>query len=201
MAWVGRKKNRDTIDKLFSKKRKLGLFGAPKQRKLLGMELPYQSEIRLEHFEELFATSQLDQTLIPPLIEYLKHYFPGKRGTNHYTDKQLAVYTRIKDALEAGKVVAAGTPDIVGRTSEGEGHSAGESKSKGLVGGHAFSVLSVTTVGERYFVEVRNPWGVYGRGYDEQDDGRLKTNVKEDDGTSMLELSDLTKRFDLLYVA
>ena len=71
------------------------------------------------------------------------------------------------------------------------GMSAGEPKGGGLVGKHAYSVLGVSRNGEVRYVQVRNPWGYYGRTYDAD----MKPQAVEDgNGVSSIELVDFVKR-------
>ena len=108
---------------------------------------------------------------------------------------------RIREALDAGKYVAASSHAIVGRTQDGKGVSAGESMSKGLAGGHAYAVLDMFDNGDMRAITLRNPWGEYIREYDPQEgDGRLRPRGNWDEGTSDVELSDFNKRFRRLSI-
>jgi hypothetical protein len=96
------------------------------------------------------------------------------------------------------------------------GDSGGEKKSKGIAGGHAYSVLSVRPAkdfsklgpNELLWVRLRNPWSRYGRQYEQLDWRTRSLKVKKaptteeteklhetPGGDFWIELSDLTKRF------
>ncbi|HEX5272978.1 MAG TPA: C2 family cysteine protease, partial [Gemmataceae bacterium] len=160
---------------------------------------------------------------LPPKLQQkfqrgLDAEFSGKRFTGVYSDNQLEVWDEISRGLDNNALVCLGTPTTVGRKADGEGHSAGEKKSKGLAGNHAYSVLGVyqPKVGEPGYVRpqpggeairylrVRNPWGHYGRVYGEgkNDKGELAPRRAQaaDEGEFLLELTDVTRRFEKLYV-
>jgi hypothetical protein len=165
------------------------------------------AEIRLNDFETLFNTRHpLDGSVAQVIVKWLadNQLYPGRRGSGKYTKKQLAFFTSIETALTNHRHVALGTKETVGRVTQGTGHSAGESKSKGLVGGHAYAVLNYgygpgkvrdSSAGEVRWVKVRNPWGHYGRVY-EQDKAKPSEEIAE----FWLDLSEVTKRFESLYV-
>ncbi|MDF1604187.1 DUF4157 domain-containing protein [Nocardioides sp. YIM 152315] len=156
--------------------------------------------IRLEDFELVFADNGLSTELATPMLAYLEGYFPGKRGSGKYTRDQLRLWHQIQKAMNDGILVGVDTHQKVGRSASGVGASGGEAMTKGLAGGHAYSLVGTATVGDLKFVKIRNPWGQYSRDYDVTGgpDGSTKLSPKEvqnGDGVSMLELSDLTKRF------
>lgn len=201
MKWAKRLAIQHAIDALFMKKRGLlGLMGVQKGLKFKGHKLGYQREVRLEDFRDLFEKKDLDGDLVEPVMGYLQKFFPGKLGTHQYTDRQIEIFDQIQSALDEGRFVNAGTPEVVGRTSTGKGHSAGEDQSKGIVGSHAYAVLGadlMENTGAR-LIKLRNPWGRYGRYYTkETDNGPLKPTAGEqaNDATFELDLADFTKRF------
>ncbi|MBN3922545.1 C2 family cysteine protease [Nostoc sp. NMS4] len=169
----------------------------------------YQEEIRLEDLELMFKNESKSypelKQLTPNLINYLKHYFPGKRGTGKYTEKQLDFYDKIEDKLKKGHFVTISSKEQVGRSSTGSGHSAGEPMSKGLVGNHTYTVMGYeydsTTINSLRYIKLRNAWGEYGRDYEmkatKSSGGQAREN-KQSHTEFKVELSDLTKRFDWL---
>jgi hypothetical protein len=176
----------------------------------------YTPEVRLEDFAAVFNAGGLDPSIARRVVSWLEQQklYPGKRGTAKYTAGQLAVFDKIQKAVLAKQYVSVGSRMEVGRSSSGSGHSAGEAQSKGLAGPHVYAVLdfgfgdtpSRTTRpdGQLHWVKLANPWGDYGRKYVRQD-GRLKAHEIEkgspaDTGQFWLELTDLTKRFDNVYV-
>jgi Calpain family cysteine protease len=177
---------------------------------------PLCAEVRREDLAELFASPEF-QRLLPTTQEYLRSNleaeFPGKRFTGQYSRHQSALWEEIGQGLENNSLMCLGTPQFVGRKSEGRGHSAGEEKSKGLAGTHSYAVLGVyePAPGEPGYVKpkeggqpirylrLRNPWGNYGRVYTEQKgtkgESRPHGAKATKEGEFLLELSDVNKRF------
>ncbi len=158
--------------------------------------------IRLDDFELVFADNALPSDLATPMLTHLEGSFPGKRGTGKYTRDQLRLWHQIQKALNEGILVGLDSHVAVGRSASGVGASGGESKTKGLAGGHAYSVIGTAVVGDLKFVTIRNPWGKYSRDYDVSESaGKRKLSPKaldEGNGQSKLDLTDLTKRFRLV---
>jgi hypothetical protein len=183
-----------------------------------------KGEIRLEDFVAVFNDEGLDPTMAKAVTDWLeaKRLYPGKRGTGKYTANQLALFGRIRTLLQSGGFVAVGSKSEAGRTVGGTGHSGGETKSKGIAGGHAYAVLgyspdkdpSELQPGELVFIRLRNPWGNYGRQYEPRQGDKLKVKKAAPTGDTAkdtaetekiheataggefdIELSDLTKRF------
>lgn len=120
---------------------------------------------------------------------------PGPPGSGRYTPTQLEVWEKIRLAVEAGRQVGAGTPEFTGPKQP----FGGEALQSGIAGTHAYTVLGVrrherTDGDPLLFVEVRNPWGFYGRGYKQGKDGGLKPTWKLG-GTSHVELTDFLRTF------
>lgn len=142
------------------------------------------------------------------------HVLPGKRGTGLYTPAQLELFKTIKEKLDAGHPVNAGTRPLVGRAKSGVGLSGGEPLSKGIAGGHQYGLLEareITHLSEPGVtlkaIKVINPWSQTGRSYDFFDD-RLNAidtsrwNQSEtskayaiESGVFFMELNDYLKRF------
>jgi hypothetical protein len=183
-----------------------------------------KGEIRLDDFVAVFHDEGLDGTMAKAVTDWLeaKRLYPGKRGTGKYTANQLALFERIRTLLQSGGIAAVGSKSEVGRTVGGTGLSGGESKTKGIAGGHAYAVLGFTPdkdpsalqPGELVFIRLRNPWGNYGRQYEPRQGDKLKVKKAAPTGDTAkdtaateqiheatkggefdIELSDLTKRF------
>ena len=60
-------------------------------------------------------------------------------------------------------------------------------------------VADMTKAGDFYWLKIRNPWGNYGRKYDFSKGADAGEEVKDGDGISWLELSDLTKFFNQIH--
>jgi hypothetical protein len=206
-AWLLGGTGKAAIDKVVDE------ANAKKERDA-GDKTAYQRfAIRLEDWERVFTDEGLDAELAGPMLTYLKDFFPGKRGTGKYTKHQLATWDLINDALNNKKLVTAGTHKTQGRSKEGVGKSGGEEKSKGLAGGHAYTILD-TAPGDngRKLVKIRNPWGEYARVYDKTTgkaaaykppaDAKTGQDTSEAaKGVSWLDLDDLLKRFDEITVS
>ncbi|MDQ7033522.1 MAG: C2 family cysteine protease [Anaerolineae bacterium] len=172
----------------------------------------YAHQITIQDFQALFNKegSGVDVSVGNAVLEWIKtnKMYPGELGTGVYSKSQLKYMDNIKDALAKGQSVTLSSYKFPAASSDGSGHSGGESMSKGMVGGHAYSVLSVKSgttndpttdpgSGKFNWIQVRNPWGSYGREYDFSQvlpDDAAKA-VKEGNGIFHLELSDLTKYF------
>lgn len=99
----------------------------------------------------------------------------GPRGSGKYGEYELAFFNEIKTRIDGGKMLTIGSKEkIYDRKEEisGTGHSGGEPKVKGLVGRHAYSVLDYAPKGDELAgktlsIKLRNPWGNYGRSYED----------------------------------
>ncbi|MGZ5007644.1 MAG: C2 family cysteine protease [Methylobacter sp.] len=139
-------------------------------------------------------------------------------STNELRYGALAInfFDRITGWLQEGKPVSVGSKAW---GSGGTGRSGGENTESvpGLASTHAYMILSTkTAINGRKFIQMRNPWGEFGRGYRKKQilsssikgtaidapelpitSGAIGTEITE--GTFWLELSDLTKYFSQIY--
>jgi hypothetical protein len=159
---------------------------------------------RLEWRRDDFNHIALSGNMSSRLKLHLDNYFdremllPGKRGTGIYTQEQIDKFGAINVGLAQGRVLELTARVRVGTKTEA-GNNPGETKSKGMVGFHAYAVLKTkrdSTPPYRRWILVRNPWGEYGRKYVAHPGKKdvLKSAV-QDDAEFWLELSDLTKCF------
>jgi hypothetical protein len=156
-------------------------------------------QVRSEDFLEMFFAQGLPEHVTRAVFHWLwtSEVVPGKRGTKRYATQQFQAFEQISQALAAGKLVSVSSNEDIGRGAGAVGHSAGETKVKGLAAKHAYSVIScrIDERGGRW-VTLRNPWGQYGRAYDfAAPKGQRVREIAGGGGTFELELSDLTKRF------
>ncbi|HUL15142.1 MAG TPA: C2 family cysteine protease [Terriglobales bacterium] len=162
--------------------------------------------LRQEDLDEFFRKFALDGECVRKVMDYIENnkLLPGKRGTGVYNAGQLRNFDRIKKALAANQPVALRSLKEVGSATTGKGRSAGEDMAKGLVGLHVYAVLSVREDAAPPFlkwIRVRNPWGDTGREYYASPQNAKVLKARETKaGEFDLELSDLTKRFDSIYV-
>lgn len=134
----------------------------------------YSGEVTLEDFELLFQGKMkdandndvkklpvLDKGLAKTMLSWLKtkKLYPGKRGSGVYSTLQLNMFNVVKTALGNNKLVSLSSKKIVGRSNDGKGHSGGEAKSGGLVGGHAYAALDTRENAPQKEIEIKNPWG------------------------------------------
>ncbi|MGE3177814.1 MAG: C2 family cysteine protease [Vicinamibacterales bacterium] len=90
--------------------------------------------------------------------------YPRRPISPHYEDAETSAFQQIQHALQAGRSVVVETRDeITKKRNTGSGHSGGEQVAKGLVGGHAYTVLDCQDLPDgKRVVQIRNPWGSYG---------------------------------------
>jgi hypothetical protein len=175
------------------------------QKTALGPGAPadYHADIRLADVNKFFTSKGLEAAIAKKIINWLTSYriYPGAVGSGIYTSTQIAFFERVRLALKSGGYVGLDTRKYVGKKSEGLGKSAGEQKSKGLVGGHAYTALGVKPnkeasklkPTERLYITLRNPWGSYGRKYKE-----VGSELQAEESASAvfdLELSEVTEKF------
>jgi len=158
----------------------------------------------IEEFKKFFTDESLNGGVAREVMGWVKRsgFFMGEVGSGKYSIGQLKMFDKVEEALSLHKLVAVGTKKKLTRgLGEGTG-SAGEQKYKGLAGGHAYSVLDCrrnrtanpnsSTKGDIFWIQLRNPWGKYGRAYDEQ--WRPKA-IDEGGGIFWIELTDLARNF------
>jgi hypothetical protein len=160
-------------------------------------------DVTIDDVRTCFETNQLDRTVAARVLQWITStkLLPGKLGSSVYSEAQLQIHGGIQRALNAGKPVTAGTKTQLAAANQvqaSQGH-AGESKFKGLVSQHAYSVLRAPPPGDggRLVLTVRNPWGSYGRDYDwSKAPEEMAKAIEGGTGTFDIELSDFTKYFD-----
>lgn len=169
-------------------------------------ELVRRTVLRQDDLAKFFVDFSLEKRCATKLVDYVQRHnlLPGKRGSGVYTERQITNFDRIKRALAEHKPVALGTTKMVGAVSSGKGKSAGEAMGKGLVGGHAYAVISLREDALppfRKWIRIRNPWGDTGREYYQASPDSNVLKARAIDAAEYdLELSDLTKRFESLYL-
>ena len=114
--------------------------------------------VRIEHLMNFFQSTM--PFLSPAHLAALRQWLitcnlSGKRGTGIYTRDQLTVLQVIRDYTYAGLPIAADTQQAPPGASASAGH-AGELLKKGLVFGHAYSVLGAAGMG--FSAEGRQIW-------------------------------------------
>lgn len=137
---------------------------------------------------------------------------PGVAGSGKYAEHQLAMAERIRDALAAGRCVAASTPEgeqianvnVSGATGVLSGLvsralGSGESVKGGIVATHAYTLTGIDfpEEGEQgvIWVHLRNPWGKFSRKTTRTDDGELVHKVDLLNGDCRLELTNFLKTY------
>lgn len=167
----------------------------------LSMMLVTQTSLRefIEHHRENKVVQRILEKVMPSQMR--DGLFPEAIGTGLYGVDEQRVFAAVKQGIDAGKPMTAGTKvSISDRDNQVEGQGAsGEPKVKGLAGKHAYTLLDYKpkpgpTPGQRIFLKLRNPWGNYGRAY-EEDMGLLKAVAIEGDGTFWIDLADFVANF------
>ena len=156
------------------------------------------------------AEPRITNTMKQHLLTYLRdeRLKPGKMGSGKYTASQETRWEKLVSAIDAGKLVVAGT------AAKANEH---EAKNRGMVHGHEYTVLGYEQDDNGVnWVRVRNPWGRYGRDYITSDDSSelqpvargatmdLFSEEPEDDGSggiSTLEWSDFLSMINELVAA
>ncbi|MBW4635574.1 MAG: DUF4157 domain-containing protein [Iphinoe sp. HA4291-MV1] len=119
-----------------------------------------------------------------------------------------AVFKQIEDALAKSRAVAAGTRKFTPGEKERakqEGHSANEFMLDGIVALHAYTILGVRGSGETGEIQLRNPWGRYGRNDNPKDWELLKEKGEEakknTTGVFWIGITEFLKWFDTLDIS
>ncbi len=94
---------------------------------------------------------------------YIKSHTDEKTGKADLSGLERGLFAKVQEDIEMAEknpnkmVVASSRRDI--KSSEGKGHSGGEPVSRGIVGGHAYTVLGVRKIDGEPYIALRNPWG------------------------------------------
>ena len=121
-----------------------------------------------------------------------------------YTSRAEKAYGDIRDALEKGRLVTAGSCGF--SKKDAPKGSAGEAMIDGIAAGHSYSVLGVTEDTDKNikYIKLRNPWGMYSKEYVFEKDGHVQADVKEwesedrNNGLIYVELNEFMNRFCIL---
>jgi hypothetical protein len=194
--------------------------------------LSKESAPRKDEVDALLNSSKVASLLGSTLQQKLKGLaagkFPGKRMTGHYSASDLQLWDKLKELVSTDCAITVGTPKIVGSSVDGLGKSHGEKVSKGIAGGHEYSVLGLyePREGEPFYVKpqkggvpikyavLRNPWNDQDPDRENPTAGRIYVAVRNKQGRIiaykargnqrsefLLALSDLTKRFDSISIS
>lgn len=154
-------------------------------------------QIRIEEINPLLdqiynKVNSQGKEVIDDAKKILETNLPGKRMSGKYSPEQVELFNTIKEKVDSGEYVGIATKKSVGRNiSEIKKHS-NEAISKGLAGPHAYTVLGYEDKNGLKYVRISNPWGDTNRTYND------RKAVKTDDRESLIELSDISKRFEFL---
>lgn len=135
---------------------------------------------------------------------------PGRTVGGVYGKDERAAFTKIRAAVDAKKPITASTKRTISdpdNQAEQERGLAGEAKVSGLASAHAYTVLDYDPhleaypQGQQIKIKLRNPWGSYGRKY-EQVLGKVK-GVADNGGNGIfwIDLADLVAYFDDLAIS
>ena len=158
----------------------------------------------LAQFTVFFNDEDLDGTIVGIIMGWVRAsgFYKGAVGSGIYSAGQIAAFDKVETALGQHKLLAVGTKKVL---SEEDGQAVGgggEPKYKGLAGGHAYTILNVRKnrtanpesddVGNIYWIQLRNPWGKYGRSYAVD---WAPVAIEEGNGVFWVELTDLAQNF------
>ena len=130
---------------------------------------------------------------------------PGSVGSGIYSAEQTQVFATILQQAGAGKTMTASSrKELKGGDPDSTGFS-GEPKVNGLAGGHAYTILdakdnasnnpATEDAGPYKWIKLRNPWGQYGRSYDQSEAAWKSEAVEGGDGIFWIELADFWNNF------
>ena len=174
-------------------------FGAPILE--LGEQLKLMSvtDTTLLRLARQHATNQPLQDLVHHALQ--SGVVPGDLGTGRYSNDDRAAFLQLKTGIDGKRPMCASTREKISDRDNLEEKSrgvSGESKVNGLAGKHAYSVLGYRPQSpqpnEPIMIQLRNPWGHYGREYKEID-GKLRPVAIEGNGVFWIDLSDFTSNF------
>jgi hypothetical protein len=130
---------------------------------------------------------------------------PGELGSGSYGRDERQLFARIKDTIDRGEAVTACTKNQLedaDNVAEAEKGNAGETKVSGLAAQHEYGVLGYTPhapqPGDPIKIQLRNPWGNYGRKYITQLGKQKGVAVNGGDGVFWIDLADMVSFFSSL---
>jgi hypothetical protein len=155
--------------------------------------------IRYEDIEKFFHDQQLDGTTTGVILKWLEtnQVVSGKKFTKLYSNWDDLVFGELQTAYNGKCPVYLSSRSNIG-TPEGSGASANEPKVRGLVGDHAFALVSAEldqNNRNRKMVTIRNPWATYGRTYVPDPTDQHLRAAERDSPVSTLPVQEITKRF------
>lgn len=158
----------------------------------------------IDDLNSFFTENNLDEGIMNLIMKWVREsgFYHGVVGSGVYSNGQLAVLDKIVTALENHKLLTVGSQKELPQDEDQEVGGSGEPKYKGLAGGHAYTILSVRKnrtqnpdsddKGNIHWIQLRNPWGHYGRSYNED---WSPVAIEEGNGVFWIELTDMAKNF------
>jgi len=158
--------------------------------------------IRYEDIEKFFHNQQLDGTTAAVILKWLEtnQVVSGKKFTKLYSTWDDWVFRELQTAYNGNYPVYLSSRSNIG-TPEASGASANEPKVRGLVGDHAFALVSAKLDQSRKMVTIRNPWATYGRTYGPDPTDQRPRAAEYDSPVSTLPVQEITKRFRRMVIA
>lgn len=128
---------------------------------------------------------------------------PGPLGSGEYGEEESEAFEIVRSAIDDRRPIVATTKNVISdpkNKEEKDKGRAGEVKVAGLAAGHAYSIIDYrkpSAEDQRILVQLRNPWGEYGRNYVRLEEGSLHGVAEEKgNGEFWLDLGDLVAYFD-----
>jgi len=158
----------------------------------------------INEFAAFFTKKALDLNITQVIIEWVRAsgFYRGTVGSGVYSTGQLAVLDEMETALGQRKLLTVGSQKKLSQEDDQELGGSGEPKYKGLAGGHAYTILNIrksrtrnpesADEGNIHWIQLRNPWGQYGRSYNED---WAPVAIEEGNGVFWIELTDFAKNF------
>ncbi|HEX8107026.1 MAG TPA: C2 family cysteine protease, partial [Kofleriaceae bacterium] len=130
---------------------------------------------------------------------------PGVLGSGKYGKDEIRLFEVIKQQVDKGAAITAftrGQIEDAENVAEVEKGNAGETKVNGLAAAHEYSVLDYKPrnpkSGDPILVQLRNPWGKYGRKYVEERGAKKGVAVQGGDGVFWIDIADMVSFFGSL---
>src|SRR5206468_8434079 len=165
------------------------------------MQLLYTSRGAAEAFFKEHPDDAVIQGTLKDLGLTVADLFPGELGSGVYGIDDREAFARVQAAVDQGRPITASTKQVITDTENAAEETrglAGEAKVAGLAANHAYSILDYKPKpprpGDAIMIQLRNPWGHYGRTY-EQAEGRQRGVADEEAGTFWIDLADLVAYF------
>ncbi len=162
----------------------------------------------IEEVGQYLVDENLAEGIRNPFMIWLRaaRILPGQVGSGVYTRNQMTLFGKLSEAVADKKTLTTGTKKKLTQEDTGQAGATGEQKYNGLAGGHAYSILNTKgnatsnpasdEVGTYCWIQLRNPWGHYGRSYNTDQAAWRSAAVEQGNGIFWIELTDFVQNFE-----